>query len=223
MYRAHAMLEQVLDRPLPVACQLDKRIPAGAGLGGGSSDAAGMLVGLRELFELPIDDAELLAIAPRLGADVVFAVHGLLGRGAALVTGVGEIIEPLDRLPGFDAVLIFPDGCCPTAEVYRMFDRVLCDAQKQIPEALVRAWAVADQLPTPHNDLTNAATEVCPSISIAMQNAQAWSLELRMTGSGSALFGLTQTQAEAITIAKALCKAGLNACETSFFGLKKPC
>ena len=213
-YRAHAKLEQSAGRPLPIEASIDKRIPAGAGLGGGSSNAAGMLVGLRELFDLPMDDDALIAIGNELGTDVVFAIHALLGQRAALVTGIGDIIEPLDQLPQFHAVLIFPEGQCPTGEVYSAYDQATAGTINPIPEELVGAWATADELPAPHNDLTQAAIQVCPPISDAIDAANALQIVPRLTGSGSALFALVETQAEALAIAEDLGKKGFPACAT---------
>lgn len=72
VYRAHRLMEQHVGSHLPVHLKLRKRIPAGAGLGGGSSNAAATLVGLNHLFDLGLPDQTLIPIARRLGSDVVF-------------------------------------------------------------------------------------------------------------------------------------------------------
>src|SRR5262245_42110173 len=89
---------------------IDKRIPAGAGLGGGSADAAAVL------RWAGVDDP---AVAVRLGADVPFCLHG----GRARVTGVGEILDPLPSRPQVFTLLLPPFGCS-TADVYRMWDEL---------------------------------------------------------------------------------------------------
>lgn len=218
-YRAHAAIESHTGRALPISCTINKRIPAGAGLGGGSSNAAGMLVGLRELYSLSTSDRELIDFANPLGADVTFATHALLGQRAALVTGIGDVIEPLDHLPSFDAVLVFPDGTCPTAEVYRAFDRAIPKRPSAISDQLVQAWQQANSLPAAHNDLTDAAIEVCPAISNAIHAITAQGLEPRLTGSGSALFALVETQADTIAIAEDIRRDGVLSCATSFSAL----
>ena len=210
-YRAHAALEQEVRHPLPIACTIEKRIPAGAGLGGGSSNAAGVLVGLRGLFKLDMPDDRLIKIGSTLGADVAFAVHALLGEPAAMVTGVGDHIEPLQNPPSFHAVLVFPDGACPTAAVYRAFDQLSAD-DAIIPDELTQSWRCAA---TAHNDLTAAALQVCPEIMGAIDAIRSQGLEPRLTGSGSALFAILGSQPQAVGIAKAFKNNGISACSAS--------
>ena len=219
IFRAHAMLEQTVGRSLPVACAVDKRIPAGAWLGGGSSDAAGVLVGLRSLFDLSITDDALLSIVQSLGADVTFLVHALLGQTAALVTGIGEVIEPIDTLPPFDAVLVFPDGACPTSAVYQAFDQGLAGTQKDIPSELVTSWTASGRLPSAQNDLTEAAATQCPAITTTAHAITSHGLEPRLTGSGSCVFALVESKQEAVAIAEELIRDGLHACTGSYSAL----
>ena len=115
--RAAAALEEACGRPLPARFRLLKRIPAGSGLGGGSSDAAAALRGLRRLFELDVD---LQPVAAAIGADVPFCLRG--GRAAA--TGAGDL---LSALPAGDLTwyaLAWPGYGISTAEVYRRWDEV---------------------------------------------------------------------------------------------------
>ena len=86
--RAHRALERRVGRTLPCAVAVEKRIPVGGGLGGGSSDAAAALLALREAFDLPLSDAELAAVGAGLGSDVAFFVDAEHGPG--VVTGFGE-------------------------------------------------------------------------------------------------------------------------------------
>lgn len=215
-YRAHALLEQAVGRALPVACVINKRVPAGAGLGGGSSNAAGMLVGLRNLFELPLTDEALLSIAQSLGADVIFLVHAMLGQSTALVTGIGEAIEPMDTLPAFDVVLVFPDGICPTDAVYNAFDMDLAGSHKEIPSGLIKQWLAPGHLPEAHNDLTIAAAKHCPAITSTIDAITSLQLEPRLTGSGSCVFANVDSKQEAVAIAEKLAQAGLHACSASY-------
>ncbi|MBX2851992.1 MAG: hypothetical protein KTR15_09630 [Phycisphaeraceae bacterium] len=228
--RAHAVMEQVADKPLPVEVALTKRVPVGAGLGGGSSDAAGVLLSLRRLFGLPIDDKQVLEVAGSLGADVVFAVHAMtqsdrsmppsLGHKAALVTGTGDMIEPINSLPAFDALLIFPDGACPTGEVYATFDASDNTARPDSELAeLADRWRHASGLPAPMNDLAKAAAKTCPPIEHAMQTLAAQGVQAYLTGSGSALFTIVGSQQHAVAIAESLANNGLAACPTSYLPL----
>jgi 4-diphosphocytidyl-2-C-methyl-D-erythritol kinase len=112
-----------------VEIRLVKRIPVGAGLGGGSSDAAGTLVGLDRLLGSPLGPARLARLALRLGADVPFFVGGR----AALATGVGERLEPLPPLPTLWMVLVNPGFPVSTADVYREFDALTGGAGRLTP------------------------------------------------------------------------------------------
>ena len=83
-------MEEHVGRKLPIKMRLEKRIPVGGGLGGGSSNAAAMLRALNELFDLKLSRETLRDIAARLGSDVPFLIDG----GSAIVTGLGEQLEP---------------------------------------------------------------------------------------------------------------------------------
>ena len=93
---------------------LEKRIPHGAGLGGGSSDAAGTLLGLNELFEAALEQKELLELAGQLGSDVPFFVV----RSAAICRGHGEMVMPIALETKFRLVLLKPDFGVPTPWAY---------------------------------------------------------------------------------------------------------
>lgn len=98
-----------------VRFRLDKRIPAGSGLGGGSSDAAAALLGLQSLWGRPLDVRRLRAAGAAVGSDVPF----FLVRGTALATGRGEKVEMLDDAPPAAMLVVVPAVEVSTAEVYR--------------------------------------------------------------------------------------------------------
>lgn len=143
------------EEPFPVKIHLEKRIPMEAGLGGGSSNAAGMLKLLNLMKGNPLTTPQLRDIAGTLGADVSFFLNG----GTALATGRGEVIEPLQpELGHLPLVLIYPDGeGVPTGEAYQWMRQqnqyqenasVMAKLLKAIhPEA-----TVADLLPGLWND-----------------------------------------------------------------------
>jgi len=216
LFRAHALMQATVGHALPADCELLKRIPAGAGLGGGSSNAAGMLVALRDVFELDMFDDRLIELGQSLGADVGFLVHALLGRPAALVTGIGDIVAPLPQLPEFHVVLAFPDGQCPTAAVYQAFDRQPTTADASEVDNWAGAWAGADQLPAVHNDLSLAAEQVCPAIRSLFDAITSQQLEPGLTGSGSAVFAVVESQEQAVAIADVLREQGFSACASAF-------
>jgi 4-diphosphocytidyl-2-C-methyl-D-erythritol kinase len=97
-----------------ITIMLEKRIPHGAGLGGGSSDAASTLLGLNELFGSDLEQGELLGLASQLGSDVPFFVV----RSAAICRGRGEIVTPISLKTKFGLVLLKPDFGVPTPWAY---------------------------------------------------------------------------------------------------------
>jgi 4-diphosphocytidyl-2-C-methyl-D-erythritol kinase len=114
--RAQAALEGAAGRPLPARFRLVKRIPAGAGLAGGSSDAAAALRGLARLYGLDLD---LAAVAAELGADVPFLLSG----GAAVASGRGEVLVPATPETGWYAIA-WPGFPVSTPAVFRRWDEV---------------------------------------------------------------------------------------------------
>lgn len=116
--RAARLMREVHGSPdCGVDIRLTKRIPTGMGLGGGSSDAAAVLRGLRRLWNLQLTDAQMIALAADLGSDVPM----FLGPASARITGRGQHVEPV-VLPEFCLVLHMPDIHCGTRDVYAAFD-----------------------------------------------------------------------------------------------------
>jgi 4-diphosphocytidyl-2-C-methyl-D-erythritol kinase len=100
--------------------RIEKRIPVGAGLGGGSSDAAAVLGGLNRLFSFPLSPVQLQELAVGLGSDVSFFLHG---GPAALMSGRGETIQDLAPRGDLVLVLVYPGFPISTAQAYRWFDQ----------------------------------------------------------------------------------------------------
>ena len=112
--RAYQMLADDFDIP-PVTTHLIKRIPIGAGLGGGSADAAFMLRLLCDMYELPLSLEQLTAYASRLGADCAF----FLKNKPCLATGIGDVLEPISlSLKGYNLLIVKPSFGISTAEAY---------------------------------------------------------------------------------------------------------
>jgi 4-diphosphocytidyl-2-C-methyl-D-erythritol kinase len=204
-------------RPLDVAISIEKRIPAGGGLGGASADAAAVLVGLAQLWGIVPDaasdaaagDPAVLEIARRLGADVPFFLEG----GAALFTGRGDVLALALPALGADVVLVKPVDPVPTAAAYAAFDRLAVREQPPSPELLVRALgtgnaaAVASAL---FNNMTAASTSLVPGIrdAFALLAADSRVLGSAMAGSGSTVFGICEDGAAAARIADAARERG---------------
>ncbi len=119
--RAHRALEAHVGKALPVAMRLEKRVPTGGGLGGGSSDAAAMLLAVREVYGLDVTDETLREIAMTLGSDIAFFIDEGDRPRPAIVGGLGELIERVAPLES-DVILVVPGFGCATGEVYKAFD-----------------------------------------------------------------------------------------------------
>ncbi len=190
--RAHRLLEEEAHRPLPIRLSLAKRIPVGAGLGGGSSDAAAALLAIRELFQLPISDDRLRELGLRLGADVPFFLPPDAAQ-PAIVEGVGERIQrtaPIRSDSGGDVaiLLIAPDFGCPTGAVYRAFDAAPSprfrtdDIHSMARRGVVDPEALFNDLAAPAMTVAPALREVVEAVSrITGRSAH-------VTGSGSGVF-----------------------------------
>lgn len=202
--RAHLALERRLDRPLPLQLKMEKRIPVGGGLGGGSSDAAAMLHGINALFELGLSDAELAEVASDLGSDVAFLVHG----GSAIVEGLGDRVERHDSLPQIHAVLAFPDVSCPTGPVYGAFDRMHEGRMRPADAARVRSLVQSRIAPDAcFNDLAAPALQVAPTLRDEIDElAELAERPAHVSGSGSTLFVLCDDELHAEALAAATTK-----------------
>lgn len=173
--RAWHLLEDIAGRPLPARLHLEKRIPHGAGLGGGSSDAAAALRLGNRMFDLGLDDDLLLSLAARLGSDVPLFLLG----GAVLGLGRGERVFPLRAIPLEPALLVHPGLHVSTPRVYQALGEVGYPA----PEPL---GALASGAPPPwRNDLTAAALHVCPALAEVQAALTATGGAPLLCGSGS--------------------------------------
>lgn len=193
---AQKFLEQTA---LSCGCEIyiEKRIPCGAGLGGGSADAAAVLLGLNCLFGGPLSQRQLEVSAAAVGADVPF----LLREGAARAKGIGEKLTPLEEIP--EQVLLCamqPKRPAPTALVYRRYD-ALGGIKRPDNEGFLHALKRGDQRALLHfggNVLQKAAQEVSGTIDGLLQKMKdSGALFYSMTGSGSAVFGVFETLSEA--------------------------
>jgi len=168
-----------------VRIRLEKRIPAEAGLGGGSSDAAAVLNGLNELWQLGLSPAQLEAIAIELGADVPFFIRG----GLQLGEGIGEVLRPLKRGFAITVVLVIPPIGIDTAWAYGQF------ASKESFPTPPAFEVLLNQNPIPWDSFDNDFEEVVFPSYPELAEIKATLLKLgavhaSLSGSGSAVFGL---------------------------------
>jgi 4-diphosphocytidyl-2-C-methyl-D-erythritol kinase len=183
--------------------KLTKNLPAGAGLGGGSADAAAALRLLAKLNQLKPKDPRLIEAAIETGADVLVCLEGK----ARLISGVGEILSKPLKIPVLPAVIIYPGVPVPTPFVYRAFDE-----QKDEPASLgtdvksipLKKKAFLDFVLRQSNDLAKPARSITPLIASAEELIDEIGDEvmIRMTGSGSAVFGIYASKSMAEQSAK---------------------
>jgi 4-diphosphocytidyl-2-C-methyl-D-erythritol kinase len=167
-----------------VEVRVCKRIPAGAGLGGGSSDAAATLMGLERLSGIPLAADQRREAAFHVGADVPFFFE----RRAAWVEGIGEEVRPVDLLDPLWLVLVHPGISLATADVFSRFTMGLTSPGRLPTIAQFNFQGIVEGM---RNDLQTAAQELGPAVSEALAVlAEAGSAHRLMSGSGSAVFGL---------------------------------
>lgn len=182
--RAIRALESAAGIGEELCVRVEKRIPVGGGLGGGSSDAAAALLAGNALLDEPLAAERLAAIALSLGSDVAFFLDDCPPR-PALVSGLGERVERIARVPG-ELLLIVPGFGCPTGAVYRAFD---AGPPAKLNEARVRGLIEAGTVDPASlfNDLAGAACVVEPRLAAILAVLVPLG-PVHVTGSGSCLF-----------------------------------
>lgn len=209
VWRAAERLLAEVAGPPGLRMRLAKRIPSGAGLGGGSSDAAAALFGLDRLLRLGLGPGALHAHAAALGSDVPY----FLGGGTALLTGRGTEVRDLPDLAPADILIVHPGTPLSTAAVYAQVQEPLTLAPKpasisgfgRIPVDLV-SWVRAG------NDLEPHAARLCPDIvRVKALLAASGAVAAAMTGSGSAVFGVFEDGAIAAGAARRAEQEGFRA------------
>lgn len=192
----------------PLAIHIDKQIPVGAGLGGGSSDAAAMLRHLNGASAHPLSEERLAAVALSLGADVPVCLAGTAQR----MQGIGEILTPLEPPPRGHLVLARPDAMLATGEVFRRWQ------QAGPAGAASDTGSRPDRIIAAGNDLEAAATTLVPAIGtvlVSLRDCEGL-IAAQMSGSGTACFGLFEDAGVAATAAQRLADSGLWAVATGF-------
>ena len=206
--KAARALQKYADIEYGAKITLKKGIPSGAGMGGGSADAAAALVGLNELWELGLSMGELKKIGLTLGADVPFMLTG----GLARVSGIGEIIRPVEPAPEIWLTLWQPCDGLSTGEIFSGFDstpeeKVLHprndDAEKALTTQDLPALCAAME-----NVLQPVSVEKREEIARAIEKLKAASgcYGAMMTGSGSVVYGVFGTKEEAEQAKTMLCE-----------------
>ena len=181
--RAARALQQATGTTQGVRVGVHKNLPAQAGMGGGSSDAASTLLALNRLWNLKLERSELQRIGLQLGADVPFFVFGR----SAWVEGIGDIIRPLDneqQLADTALVVVKPQEGLDTKAIFSH------PKLKRDSKAATIADFAAEHFDFGQNDLQPVAESLCPSIKKVSHWLKSKGLHARMTGSGSAVFAV---------------------------------
>jgi len=182
--RAARALQAASGTSLGALITMDKRLPAQAGLGGGSSDAATCLLALNRLWGLNWPLSRLLPIGLGLGADVPFFLRG----HNAWVEGIGEAITPI-QLPAARFAVLKPDRGLETAGIFKSADLQRNSCTATIADFAARPFSFG------RNDLQAVAQNLCSEVLEALQWLEYQGLQARMTGSGSAVFALVGADA----------------------------
>ena len=192
IYRAIMLLKERFRQASGVEVQIEKQIPMGAGLGGGSSDAATVMKALVRLWNLPVGPQELMDLGSRVGADVPLFIFG----GPCVVRGIGERVSPL-RLPPLWYVIVYPNVALSTKDVYNGLRNLLTKGENEVrfSEDFSTPLDVANVL---ENDLEEVALLKCPQIKTVKERLnKAGAVGSLMSGSGSAVFGIFRDEKEA--------------------------
>jgi 4-diphosphocytidyl-2-C-methyl-D-erythritol kinase len=208
--------------PAGVDVLLNKRIPVGAGLGGGSADAAAALLAMNYIYELEMPMETLEQIGAKVGSDVPFCLKG----GTALATGRGEKIKPLDPLPPFQVVLAATTQQTSTREVYDRFDALVSEgsisADGDFDKALegmlegIGKHEFEGIYPNMRNSLEPATVAVERVEEFKESAMRSGAVAAMMTGSGSTVFALVAGMEQAAEVAWELGKSAPVTIITSF-------
>ena len=172
-----------------VSIRLKKKIPFGAGLGGGSGNAAGVLMGLNRLWDLNIEREKLFSLAAELGSDVPF----FLTSPCALGKGRGERLKVLEPCSKFQVLLVFPGFPIATSWVYQNLRLKLTKRPNNISIlrknlSLSDITSLGSQL---YNDLESVVIQKFPEVKVVKDELWAWgALGVLLSGSGSTVFGI---------------------------------
>ena len=181
-----------------VSIKLLKRIPIGAGLGGGSSNAAATLKGLNTIYGNPLSEEELYELAAELGSDVPFFLRG----GLAIAYGRGEKLKFYNPA-SFEILLIFPGFPCSTAEVYQKLPSIkreiaVEDAEKLIVSPLINE-NLSELTKNMENDLEKSESPCVKEVLKVKEKLQEMGLKTLMSGSGSCVFAIIEGEKPDIT------------------------
>ncbi len=214
-YKAAKRYMEMADVNANVMIDIQKRIPSGAGMGGGSADAAAVLYVMEDHFGV-LGTERLMELAASLGADVPFCLAG----GTKVCTGIGEIMRDTHPVKGCWFLVVMPDFTCPTGEAYARYDAAPLPARNALAEfedAL--SGGFADKM---YNSFGELYAD--PRIEDIITRLKASGAEgALLTGSGAAVFGVFSDRAMAAAAAVGFPSFFTAVCRPEPVGVKIPC
>lgn len=216
--KAVVAVAQATGRNDAVAIRIDKQVPVGGGMGGGSADAAATLIAINELWQAGLSQLELLDIAAELGSDVPFLLEG----GTAIGRSRGEVLEPVKSLP-LHWVIVPSMEHLATPGVYGRLDELRSEVDVVLPESLPDEFIDAlyrgdAEALAPHliNDMAQAAIDLDPGLASTLElGLEASALAVMVSGSGPTCAMLARNQDHAQAIQNYCSLAGRHAVVTS--------
>ncbi len=192
IYRAIRLLKERYGVSAGARVFVEKHIPLGSGLGGGSSNAATVIKELVRLWNIRAGQSELFELGRRVGSDVPLFLYGK----PCIMRGVGEKITPI-KLPFLWYLIVYPDVFVSTKDVYSGLRIVLTKEENEVTlsKKITSALDIADIL---ENDLEEVAFSICPKIrTIKRELREAGAIGSLMSGSGSSVFGIFEREEDA--------------------------
>lgn len=196
MWRAAELFLKKMNISGGVHMTLHKEIPTGAGLGGGSADAAAVIYGLHQLYEIPFSLSYWSEQSAVLGADVPFSFLS----GAALCTGIGEKVSPLTPSLSLPLIIIKPPLSISTIDAYKILDEYNSTERKNIQEKSTDKMIqhINQNIPIPtsyfHNDFEKPLCHLYPELQEIKSYGEKIGIPAQMTGSGAAFFFVCQNK-----------------------------
>ena len=197
--RAARLFLSYIGEECSVAVRIDKKIPAAAGMGGGSSNAASVLLALNDMLGVKLSQSELISIGVTIGADVPFFLYD---QSSAWATGVGDRLQPWPGMPPTTFVLVNPGIEVSTAWVFKTLGLTCSRPIAKIPRFPVRTSGLVRLL---HNDLEVVTCQRHPVITTIKERLLVGGAAgALMSGSGPTVFGVFDDQDQAEKVARTL-------------------
>lgn len=189
--RMWRLIKESYDLPGEIDVTIEKKIPVGAGLAGGSGNGAAVLRSVIDHFQLKISDDEIIGICRKIGADVAFCFFG----GTMLATGIGEKLKPLPMLPPWD-ILLFNGGFhVSTAEIFSAYDEIALGVEQVPVDMMLHALEKGSKegiLYGLYNGLEKVTFPRYAALRDLSDHLKAYALPHLMSGSGPTVFALVE-------------------------------